>query len=409
MRILMLAPSVPYPPNKGTATRNYNILKNLALRHDVGLLTFGDEAELAGAEALRQYCYQVDVIPRPTRSGARRVWSLASTPVPDLVLRLWSAEFVSRLASLLRQHRFDFVQIEALEMSHLWKKATDLLEPNVHRTPRVVLDAHNAEHVLQRRAWQIDSRKPGKWHGALYSFIQWQKLRRYEARCCARVDGVAVVSEADRRALGAVAGPLRTTVVPNGVDVDHFRAVSRSDSSAPPTMVFAGTMDFRPNVDAVVWFCEQILPRVRRRVQDARLLIVGPAPNGEVRRLASRPGVEVVGFVDDVRPVVGQAHAYVVPLRFGGGTRFKVLEAMAMGVPVVSTSLGCEGILVTPGEDVLVADAPDDFAEKTIRLLTDASLRKGLAQRSRHVAERLYDWHRIVPVLEEFYRQLEST
>ncbi len=405
MRILMLAPQVPYPPYKGTTARNLNLLKNLATRHEVSLLCFGSHADEPGVAMLRQICQDVHVVPAPVRSKTARLWSIASTSLPDLVLRLSSRGFADVLVRLLGQREFDLVQIEGLEMARHWQMAAESTAEV--RNPLVVLDEHNAEYVLQQRACWTDSRRPSKWHGALYSFIQWQKLRRYEAGFCRKVDGVVAVSEADRRALQSIAGPLRTVVIPNGVDVEYF--VPPKDlgpSRQQATMVFVGTMDFRPNVDAVVWFCDEILPRVQRSVADASLSIVGNNPKGEVRTLARRQGVVVTGFVEDVRPLVRAASAYVVPLRYGGGSRFKVVEAMAMGAPVVTTTLGCEGIAVAPGRDVLVADSPEEFAAATIRLLRDADLGKGMGERAREVAETLYDWRRIVPGLDDFYRQL---
>jgi glycosyltransferase involved in cell wall biosynthesis len=167
-------------------------------------------------------------------------------------------------------------------------------------------------------------------------------------------------------------------------------------------------MDFRPNVDAVVWFCHEVLPLIRRQVPDARFYIVGQSPHRRVLDLADDPAVTVTGYVDDVRSYIAGACVYVVPLRIGGGTRLKVLEAMAMSKPVVSTSLGCEGFQgLESGRELYLADNPEQFAQRVIELLDDAFRRERLGRAARHFVEERYDWRLIVPRLEQIYEKLE--
>jgi glycosyltransferase involved in cell wall biosynthesis len=196
-------------------------------------------------------------------------------------------------------------------------------------------------------------------------------------------------------------------VIPNGVDTEQF--VPSTQVCAKPlaelSMVFTGKMDFRPNVDGMVWFCKEILPRVRSEIPLAHLVIVGQKPSAAVDSLRTRPGVEVTGAVPDIRPFVADAAVYVVPLRMGSGTRLKVLEAMAMGKAIVSTRRGVEGIDVVPGRDVLIADSPVDFARQVVGLLRDPARQQSLGRAARDLAVAKYDWRSIVGAFDAIYER----
>ena len=229
----------------------------------------------------------------------------------------------------------------------------------------------------------------------------------YEAALCRLADRVVAVSEADAEALRALVPGLRVDIVPNGVDTEFYNVQIPMTKSQLAiglwSLVFTGKMDFRPNVDAVIWFCEEVLPLVRREVPGVRFYIVGRSPHRRVLRLAKDPAVTVTGYVDDVRPYIAAASVYVVPLRVGGGTRLKVLEALACGKAIVSTSLGCEGLGLTPGRELLVADTPLEFARRVVELLRSPGRREELGRAARRSAEERYDWRLIVPKLERVY------
>jgi glycosyltransferase involved in cell wall biosynthesis len=429
MRILFLTPQLPYPPHQGTTIRNYNIVTNLAPRHEIHLLSFvHSQDEIARATPLHQHCQSIEAIQAPRRSPLKRFLSLFLSPLPDMALRLPSAEFQARLAATLRRVPFDVVQIEGIEMAQPWMDwklevrgrkldhGAGLPTPNVKRQtsnsqyPISVFDDHNAEYVLQQRAFETDVRQPRRWVAALYSLIQWKKLSRYEARVCRLADHVVAVSEADKAALQRLVPGLEMTVVPNGVDTEFYNDQSNFGhwdlDIGHCSLVFTGKMDFRPNVDAVLWFCQEVLPLIRRKMADACFYIVGQSPHRRVLRLADDPAVAVTGYVDDVRSYIAGACVYVVPLRIGGGTRLKVLEAMAMGKPVVSTSLGCEGFEgLASGRELFIADSPDDFAQRVLELLDNASQRERLGQAARRFVEERYDWRLIVPKLEQVYEK----
>lgn len=414
MRILFLTPQLPYPPHQGTTIRNYNLIANLAPRHEIHLLSFvRSHDEIARTTPLHQHCESIEGIPAPRRSPLKRLFSLFLSPLPDMALRLPSAEFQAKLSATLRRVPFDVVQIEGIEMAPHWM---DCRISNI-QYPISIFDDHNAEYVLQQRAFETDIRQPRRWIAALYSLIQWKKLSRYEAMICRLADRVVAVSEADKAALQRLVPGLEITVVPNGVDTefynDQFSMINDQSNFGHwdldighCSLVFTGKMDFRPNVDAVLWFYREVLPLVRREVPDAHFYIVGQSPHRRVLRLAEDPAVTVTGYVDDVRPYIAGACVYVVPLRIGGGTRLKVLEALAMSKAVVSTSLGCEGFAgLESGRELSVADTPAEFAQRVIELLDDASRRERLGRAARCFVEERYDWRLVVPKLEQVYEK----
>jgi glycosyltransferase involved in cell wall biosynthesis len=389
--------------------------------------------EIDRATPLRQYCRSIEAVLTPRRSSLKRLLSLFLSPLPDMALRLPSAEFRAKLAAALRREPFDVVQIEGIEMAYPWMLEvrnwkldyetglpTSSFQPPTSnpsatlrtglQPPTSVFDDHNTEYVLQQRAFETDVRQPRRWIAALYSLIQWKKLNRYEATVCRLADQVVAVSEADKAALQRLMPGLEVTVVPNGVDIEFYNGQSKFGhwdlDIGHCSLVFTGKMDFRPNVDAVLWFCQEVLPLVRRKVPNVRFYIVGQSPHHRILRLADDPAVTVTGYVDDVRPYIAGARVYVVPLRIGGGTRLKVLEAMAMGKPIVSTSLGCEGFQgLVPGRELSLADTPEEFAQRVIELLDDASRRERLGQAARRFVEKQYDWRLIVPKLERVYER----
>jgi glycosyltransferase involved in cell wall biosynthesis len=248
--------------------------------------------------------------------------------------------------------------------------------------------------------------------GAAYSLVQWLRLRRYERQVCRAADRTVAVSEADALALRALVPGLAPAVVTNGVDVEFYsrpatplgslRSVEPGDLDRPG-LVFTGKMDFRPNVDAVLWFVAEVLPHIQRAQPDLLLWVVGRDPHPRLARLEEHPAVRLTGWVEDVRPYIAAAAVYVIPLRIGGGTRLKVLEAMAMGKAIVSTTLGCEGFELTPERELLIGDSPGAFAAAVLALLGDPERRAGLGRQAKSYAASNYDWGVILPKLEAVY------
>jgi len=400
----VLTPQFPYPPHQGTTIRNYNLIAGLARQHEVHLLSFGEPATSQGTP-LDRFCRSVQVVRPPHRSMRQRVKGLLLSRLPDMALRLPSAPFRAALAATLEREKPDIVQVEGIELAQYLFQVAAGRPDRGH--PLLVFDDHNAEYLLQQRAFETDVRLPRRWVGAAYSFVQWQRLRGYERRACRTADRVIAVSESDAGALRRLAPGLEPIVVPNGVDMEFYTApVSPLDLLAGPAeqdVVFTGKMDFRPNVDAVLWFAQEVLPLIRHESPETRFWVVGRDPHPRLAHLQKDPAVVLTGYVQDIRSRVIGAAVYVVPLRIGGGTRLKVLEAMAMGKAIVSTTLGCEGFDLVAGQELLIANTPADFAAAVVALLRDPARRERLGRAARRFAGSRYDWRIIVPRLEQAY------
>ncbi len=331
-RILILTPQTPVPPAaltgavQGTTIRNFNLLAGLAKHHTVDLVTF--LAPGAGEESvdlLRPTCRLKSsrCLSRCVRLADRARDTLLSR-LPDMALRLYTPQMVDRIKALVRraQPPYDVIQVEGIEMAPYMLALRGLVVRGGGAT-RFIYDDHNAEYVLQQRAFLTDVRRPRRWVAAAYSLIQWRKLTAYERHVCRQADRVVAVSEADRDALRRLDPELDVMVVPNGVDLEFYRP-----GITPPlagmganALVFTGKMDYRPNVDAVTWFADAVFPLIRELAPETRFYIVGQQPHSRVVALGARPGIVVTGRVPDTRPYIAGAGVYVVPLRIGGGTR----------------------------------------------------------------------------------------
>ncbi len=409
MRILILTPQLPYPPRQGTALRNWGLLSGLARDHEIWLLSFDENPQAPPAPELRAACRQIDVFAVPERRVSQRLARLLLSGLPDMAWRLWSPAFAARFAEWTAANRFDIVQVEGIELARYAVEAAPQLTASC---VRVVFDDHNCEYLLQRRAFETDARQPRRWHAAAYSLVQWRRLRDFERRAMRAADATLCVSAQDAALLARLDASIHPHVIFNGIDMAAYAAPQspiyhlQSPALDPPALVFTGKMDFRPNVDAMMWFGREVFPLVKQAFPQVRLLIVGQRPGPRLDALRADPNIAITGAVDDVRPYIAQAIVYVAPLRVGGGTRFKLLEAMAMRRPIVSTTLGCEGFDVTAGRELLIGDTPADFADAVIQLLNDASLRDALARRACDFVAAGYDWRAIVPQLEDIYRNL---
>ncbi|WP_245863294.1 glycosyltransferase [Candidatus Viridilinea mediisalina] len=389
----MLSPYPPYPLRSGGALRIYHVARGLAEHHEVTLLSFAPHAAAVAALApLRAWCHVVTVPSPAGRSVARRALTTLTSSQPDMALRAQSHAYSEALSRLVASTPFALVLAASIEMA-------GYLLPLRGLGPRLVLDQFNAEYLLQRRAALSDLAlalrlRPRALVGGLYSLLQWRKLARYERMLLAQLDTITVVSEQDRNALARLhpAAAQRLVVVPNGVDTSLVRPGAVRGDLGGATMVFTGTLDYRPNIDALRWFTAEVLPLIRARAPTARLLIVGRAAGAAIHALASE-AVEVIGEVAAVAPYIDGAAVYVVPMRIGGGSRLKLLEALAMEAPIVTTPMGAEGIVgLRDGTHLLMAERPKDFANAVLRLIADPTLgqRLGSAGRAHVVAN--YDW-----------------
>ena len=421
-RILFLTPQLPYPPHQGTAIRNWHLIQHVARQHQVDVLSFAarPQVDMAAAEPLRALVNRLTVVPPPSRTLPRRLTDLLRGRA-DMTQRLASREFVDTLAAWLA-HGYDVVQAEGIEMApyllHIrdWRsvknqqRSTDDWAATGAPGRRLVYDAHNAEALLQQRNCLTDLRRPRRWVAALYSLVQWQRLARVEANLARRVDRVIAVSDADAAALRRLAPGVQPLVVPNGVDTGFYDPSQPAAHlpivlSAPleltqPLLVFTGKLDYRPNIEACLWLVREVMPRLWAERPTVHVALVGRDPAPAVQALAA-PRVTVTGWVPDTRPYMARATVFVAPLRVGGGTRLKLLEALAMGCPIVSTPQGAEGLDLE--DAALLADDPDSFARSTSELIQDEARRGALSQAARRLALARYDWRAILPRLDPVY------
>lgn len=401
MNLLFLTPAPPYPPNQGTSIRNWGMIAGLARRHRVTLLTFSASNENIHSK-LNATCARVETVLRPDRNIANRICTLLFSRRPDLADRLASNEFYARIQQLLTEDEFDAIHIEGLEMCQ-YIDAIHHSTPAT-RSPTLIFDAHNAETVIQRRAFQTDMRNPSRWLEALYSVLQLPRLKRYEHATCAKADHVLCVSEEDAAVLRRLTPGTSTVLVPNGLFLADYDFPPSPAPLPPWSLVFSGKMNYRPNVDAATWFADQIFPRIQEHVDvEIEFVIVGKDPTERVMRLGERPNTTITGAVEDVRPYVAATTVYVAPLRMGGGTRFKLLEAMALKRAIVTTSIGAEGFAVASGRELIVANSPKEQAANIVSLLHDETRRAELGRAARHFVEQNCDWSSILPAVENLY------
>jgi polysaccharide biosynthesis protein PslH len=399
MKILFVTPFLPSPPRFGGQRRLDGLMRSLTKTHEVSLISFTatDEFKQMSLDATHQYCKEVVVFPdmefverRDKRVLQAR--SLASMHSFEHLLVARRVEFLARLQQLIDRGGFDIVQVEFVQMAALKFQ----LAPS--RRFRTVLDEHNIEFDIVKRTAGAEVSAPRR----LYSAIDWRKLRREEISAWRRFDGVSVTSERDGAILKELSPDTKLSVVPNGVDIELFQPPTSEPE--PDSLLFFGAMNYYPNADGLSYFLDRVFPLILAKRPATKLLVVGPAPDS-VKRLQG-PNVEVTGFVDAVEPYIDRAAAVIVPLRLGGGTRLKIVEAMAKAKAIVSTRVGAEGIDVIHGESALLADDPQGFATHVESVLADRELAKRLGAVARRLAEDRYSWPALVQGLERFYQQL---
>jgi len=394
LNIAFLAPRLPWPLDTGGKIRTHHLLAALARRHRVTLLTLeGDETLDGGMERMRKLGVSVELFPLP--GPPTRIMQIGlgiAGPLPYNLVKYQSPLLRRRLRQLC-----DLGQVDVVHCDHVH------MAPHGQASGRpFVVDEHNVETVIWDR-FARDSSEP--LHRRILFAQQAHLLRHAERDLCRQASLVLLCSAADRQALDELTGPggARARVTPNGVDVAYFGA--GGEVAHGGHLFFTGSMDWAPNENAVAAFLDEIWPVMRARLPGARFVVVGRNPSESLRRRHGHDEVEVTGTVPDVRPHMRGALGLVVPMRVGGGTRLKILEAFAAGVPVISTAVGIEGIEATPDEHYLLAETPDEFAEAAVRLSTEGGLARELILAGKWLVERRYSWDAIGDALAEDYQE----
>lgn len=380
MKILFLSAWFPYPPDNGSRIRVFNLVRQLAREHDVTLLAFS-QSDVVSEERMREMrrdCAGVGVVPRtPFRPGSLRSLVGFFSPQPRSFVDTFSPHMAKLVEAAVARERFDVVVASEIDMAP-YATAIDV-------RPRILEDL---ELTVLREKFETQRHL----HRRLRYRLMWWKTRRFTARLLRQFDGCTVVSEGEQvdvRRIAPASCPV--AVVPNGVDVtDYGRDFGPPQ---PDTLIFPGALTYDVNFDAMAFFLEEIFPRIRAERPGVTLHITGRTEGVPVDRLPLGEGVTLTGYLDDVRPTVAGSWACVVPLRQGAGTRLKILESMALGTPVVATSKGAEGLAVTPGEELLIADDPAAFAAQVVALLGDPAMRERIRRAGRQLVRERYDWN----------------
>ena len=394
MKILFLSPTVPFPLTDGGRIRVFNLLKQIAVKNEVTLLALETQTTDAdGVAELQQLGIQVHLVPNaptlPRVSFGTLVKAFLKRQ-PITVARYDIPAYRQKFRELIATQTFDLVHYE---MFHIAQFHTETHLPGV-------LSQQNVDSAIWRRLCS-ETTNP------LYKFAYWTQqlaFQRYERVLSPKFDAVTCTSDIDAAVFQQHCTENAIEIIPNGVDITHYRPDFTTE--APAHLIYIGSMDWYPNEDAVAFFADEVFPRIQEKVPDVAFSIVGGNPSARVQKLAERDGIIVTGRVPEIKPYFAEATVFVVPLRIGSGTRLKILEALAMGKAIVSTTVGAEGLDLKDGAEIFIADEPTAFADVVTRLLTDVQLRRRIGENGRSRVEQDYDWRSIGEKLHALYTKI---
>jgi len=408
MKILFLTQIVPFPPDAGPKVKTWHVLRALIGQgHSVTLVSFVRPEEEPHLKELRKICTAVHAVPIKRSRIADVYYMVRSylTTRPFLIERDDLPEMQAMVNTLVKENDFDFIHADQLTMVQFGLRGASVA-PN--KKPRVIFDAHNA-------VWSIVERmqENARWFLKPVLGVEARRVKRYEGELLKTVDHVLAVTDVDRAGLeealnfskiksGEKVAPI--TIVPIAVDTTQLQPIKRKPQSK--NIVTLGTLHYPPNADGIRWFFTEVFPLIRQRIPDATLTIIGKNPPQDFVdfAIANPEAIRLTGYVPELPPYLEQSTLMVVPVRAGGGMRVRILEAFAYAMPVVTTTIGLEGIHAELEKDVLVADTADDFAKRVIELLEDTSLQEKLATNGRHLAEKKYDWQVVLSAMNPIYK-----
>jgi len=395
MKMLVFYPYIPYPIDRGTFQRTFHLLRALARDHEVDLLALAENGEnMEQRPIFETFCRQVEFVPFEHPKWQRLIPGRLLNPLPSNVAHWTLPHVAAALRQRLERESYDLVHVCDLVLAQYFV--------NAHRKQRIAVDRSRVDLQFQlmehaRMQFPLKTR--------LLRYESYAKLWAFERKIARRADLEVVCGPDDETFLHRhISREMPIKVIANGVDLDYFQPDAAPDArSEKPTVLFCGAMDYNPNIDALRWYFSEIDERLRRLVPDLEVVVVGKAPVAEVRAHGDRSGVTVTGGVPDVRPYYRRSWLQIVPLRIGGGTRLKIVESMAMGTPVVSTTIGAQGLDLRHGGDILLADGAEEFAQETARALQDASLRSRIEDAGMKTARERLSWPMLGKQLSSFY------
>lgn len=390
--ILFFQTDFPYPLNSGGRLRTFHLLKELSKTNNISMISFADSSVTAAdIHAMEQNCSDVVPIRFIRKHSIIRMVKSILTGTPYKVLQYSSAAFADAVCDLIGRKKFDVVFSEHPYLAQYI--------PGDAKCVITQKDEMMAT-IMKRTA------KSGNFFMRLYARTQWRKMWNHETELFKRYRVFIAINREEQQLVSALIPGIKTAYIPNGVDSEYYAQGRAPRTDGTPDIVFTGVFSYYPNEQAALYFGDEILPRIRKQRPNARFIIVGKEPGRNVLRLGKKSEIMVTGYVEDVRPYLGNASVVVAPLLIGGGTRNKILEAFAMGKPVVSTSLGCEGLDVENGKHLLIADTPQEFAEAVLKLLDQPDLARRLGEQGRRLVETEYRWEAIGRRLDDFIHEL---
>ncbi len=388
MRILLLTSRLPYPPYRGDKLKIFNLIKQLSKRgHEITLLSFiSSKDELQYVTMLKEYCSEVKTIYLPVWKSILNCICNIPANKPFQVAYYKSKTFKRQIENEFESKQFDIVHVHLIRMAQYMKD---------FRIPRI-LDLTDAGSLYLERFLNTNKNIIYKLllKTELTRLSKYEKILEYFNRCL-------VCSAVDKEFLLKNAPKAKIDLLYNGIDLDYFTNTQNVERE-PNRIIFTGNMSYFPNSDGVHYFVKEIFPLIKKQIQDAKLYIVGKDPPPSILKLAQHD-IIITGFVHDIKDYYLKSSVVIAPIRFGAGTLNKILEPMALGVPVVTSFIGVEGLPVETGRDILIADTPEDFANAVVKVLKDPDMQKRLSENAKNIVRSLYDWKIIAEQLESYY------
>lgn len=400
MNILFLSQENPYPPDGGHYIRTYNILKMLSEKHNIFFIAIAnDDKRMKHKQGLEDLCESVDIFVIPQgKSKWRYIFSLILnlfSPLPFTAQKNYIHDVKVKIKQLLKDNKIDLVHVDILPLAFYHK--------NFDRLPKILVN-HNVESLRLYRWMKVEKNTFIK----LFLYYQFLKLRHFEKHICPKFERCIVVSEPDQKILEKLCKTTNFVILPNGVDIKYFSPLNNTKINKN-SLIWTGGMRYAYSADAVDYFLDEVLPLIRLEISDIKVSFVGSSPTSKlIKNAKDNPNIKVHGYVDDIRMYIQQAAVFIAPIRSGSGTKIKVLNAMALEKAVVTTSIGAEGIKVKPDEDIMIADTPQEFAEKTIYLLRHPEEAKIMGSKGRAVIEKHYSWESIGMKMYKVYEEVSQ-
>lgn len=374
--ILILSPFLPYPPKDGGRLKMYNMIKTLSSDYDIILLSFlEDEAENRFVAHLKIFCKDVFTVLRRPSSLSNREADIA----PEVAKAFYSIEFKEKLEFIIRNYKIDILQVEYTFMSYYVY--------GIRNIPKILV-----EHDTSLFSLFSSYERPLK-RGRFIRFKDWLKKVRFHKRAYQWFDKIVVFNQEEAKNVKKLVNKVDISVIPIGLDLSVYEALHTQEKSLD--LIFVGYFGHFPNIDGLSYFCDKIFPLIQRELPEVSLYVIGSGIKDEIKELSERKNIHLIGEVEDIRSYMAMAKVCIAPLRLGRGLRVKILEAMAMGLPVVSTSVAAKGIRLKNGREIIIEDTPQKFAKAVICLLKNTAFRNELGNNARRVIEQDYDLNKI--------------